>query len=122
MTRPTLENPDITDPLIRRGLAYGTDQIGNVANFAFSNLHPTLMVITPTGAQNIKLPLEASSVGLMFIIVNAAAGAFALTVQTSTGAAIGFGNGLISQNQMGIFVCDGLQWRGMVAAATQTSP
>jgi hypothetical protein len=122
MTRPTLENPDIYDPTIWRGNKLGTDQIGNVANFVITAAHPTLMVITPTGAQNIRLPLEASSTGLMFIIVNAAAGAFALTVQTSTGAALGFGNGLISQNQMGIFVCDGLQWRGMVAAATQTSP
>jgi hypothetical protein len=122
MTRPTLESPDIMDPLIRRGLTFSPDQIGNVANFAMSNLHPTLMVITPTGAQNLRLPLEANSVGLLFFIVNAAAGAFALTVQTSTGAVLGFGNGLISQNQMGVFVCDGLQWRGMVAAATQTSP
>lgn len=122
MTRPTLENPDIYDPTIWRGNKLGSDQIGNVANFQITPSHPALLVITPTGAQNLKLPLEANSAGLMFVIVNAAAGAFALTVQTSTGGALGFGNAVISQNQMGIFVCDGLQWRGMCAAMTQTSP
>lgn len=121
MTRPTLENPDITDPLIRRGLTFGNDQLPDAAA-VLTPLHPTLIVMTPTAARNMRLPLEANSVGLMYIIVNASAGAFAITVQTSAGAALGFGNGLISQNQMGIFVCDGLQWRGMVASGTQTSP
>jgi hypothetical protein len=121
MTRPTLENPDITDPLIRRGLVLGNDAMAD-ANAVISALHPTLLVLPITAARNLRLPLESASQGLMFVIVNASAGAFAITVQTSTGAALGFGNGSIAQNQMGIFVCDGTQWRGMVAAATQTSP
>lgn len=124
MTRPTLEQAQEFDPTTFRGMKWGVTFIGNVANFAVNAEQSTLLVITPTGAQNVLLPLEslAASKGLMFLIVNAAAGAFALTIQTSVGGALPFGAAVLAQNQMGLFVCDGVQWHGMVASATMTSP
>jgi len=84
--------------------------------------HPMIISMVPTAGRNVRLPLEANSAGLVFIIINNATGAFTLTLQTSVGGALGFGAAAVAQNQMALCVCDGVQWRAIVAAATQTSP
>jgi len=123
MTRPTLENADIYDSTWWRAWTNGQDLLGDAVNFNLSNLHPPIILITPTAARNLRLPPEATSKGLCFILINGAAGAFTVTVQTSAGGALGFGAAALAQNQMGLFVNpDGVAWRGMVAAATRTSP
>jgi len=121
MTRPTLENPDVYDPTIWRGMKGGIAFEPDAA-LTLTTSHPMIISMVPTAGRIVKLPLETASAGLMFIIINNAAGAFAITLQTSVGGALPFGAGAIAQNQMGLCVCDGVQWRAIVAAATQTSP
>jgi hypothetical protein len=121
MTRPFLENPDIYDPTIWRGLKGGIAFEPDAA-LVLTTAHPMIISMAPTAGRTVRLPLEANSAGLVFIILNNSAGAFALTVQNSVGGALGFGAAAIAQNQMGIAVCDGVQWRMICAAATQTSP
>ena len=122
MTRPTIQNADEFDPTIWRGLKLGVDQIGNVANQVIVAGHPSMLIITPTAAQNVLLPLESTAKGMLFIMANASAGAFALTLQTSLGAGLGFGGVVLAQNEAALLFCDGLAWRGITAAGVMTAP
>jgi hypothetical protein len=121
MTRVTLENPDIYNPTIWKGLKGGIAFEPDAA-LTLTTGHPLIISVVPTAGRIFKLPLETASAGLILIILNNAAGASAITLQTSVGGALPFGAGAIAQNQMAICVCDGVQWRAMCAAATQTSP
>lgn len=85
---------------------------GNLTLVAASH---TMQYLDPGGAaRNVVLPAEASSEGLMFIIVNTADADESLTVQSDTPATVE----VVDQNEMGLFFCDGTTWRGLVAPAT----
>lgn len=73
----------------------------------------TLQVLDPNAAsQDVLLPAEADSKGLMFIIVNAGAGVEDLAVKedsdTTTIATVTF-------PEVGLFVCDGTTWYAILS-------
>jgi hypothetical protein len=104
-----------------RGWAAGQDLIGDAVNFQLTPSHPPIIMITPTAARNLRLPPEATTKGLMFILCNN--GAFVVTIQTSAGGALAQPGALSAAFQSGLFFNpDGVGWRGIVAASTQTSP
>lgn len=72
-----------------------------------------IQVLDPGGAgRDVTLPAEADSVGLSFIIRNAADAAEVLTIKDDGAATVC----TPTQNETAIVFCDGTTWRGMVAA------
>lgn len=70
--------------------------------------------LDPAGAgRNVDLPAEADSEGLMFIIVNTADAAENLTVRNDAAGTVG----VVGQNEMGIFICNGTVWRHFTGVA-----
>lgn len=66
--------------------------------------------LDPGGAsRTITLPAEASSEGLVFLIVNTANNAEDLTVQSDAPATVT----IVGQNEMALLVCDGTTWRAL---------
>lgn len=61
---------------------------------------------TPTAARNVDLPAEEACKGVYIFINNKAGGAYALTVRNDAAATVG----TVSQNQVGLFLCDGSAW------------
>lgn len=71
--------------------------------------------LDPGGAgRNVDLPAEEESDGLMFVIVNGADAAEDLTVRNDAAATIG----TVAQNEIGIFVCNGVAWASCIGANT----
>ncbi len=74
-----------------------------------------LQFLDPGGAgRNVDLPAEEESDGLMFVIVNRADAAEDLTVRNDAAGTVG----TVSQNEIGIFVCNGVAWASCVGANT----
>lgn len=69
--------------------------------------------LDPDGARNVDLPAEED--GLFFIIVNRADMAEDITVREDSGMTTII---TVSQNEVGIVVCDGTNWDGFVGANT----
>lgn len=65
------------------------------------------------GAQNLVLPAEAESAGLMFIVVNNAADANNWVVKASNGTTTVV---TVAQNKRATVWCDGTTWYGMLGA------
>ena len=64
--------------------------------------------LDPDGShRNVDLPAEASSAGLMFIICNTAGGAENLVIRNDAASTVA----TISQNEMGMAICDGTTWK-----------
>lgn len=81
----------------------------------------TVHFLDPNGAtQDVLLPAEASSAGLMFIIVNTGAATEELVVKddsdTNTIGTLTVAAGPLSET--GIFICDGTTWHSLVGGAT----
>lgn len=74
-----------------------------------------LLVLDPGGsARNVDLPAEATSEGLIYLIVNTADAAEDITVRNDAAGTIV----TVSQNEMALVVCDGTDWHGMVGGIT----
>ncbi|QDT41070.1 hypothetical protein Pan241w_11290 [Gimesia alba] len=72
-----------------------------------------VQVLDPGGAaRDVTLPAEALSYGDSFIIDNTADAAEAITVKDDSPATVG----TVSQNEVGIFFCDGTTWRMLQGA------
>jgi len=77
---------------------------------------PFLQVLDANGAaRNVQLPLETANDGSMMLIVNVAAGAFALTLQSNAGAALSPAV-TVAQNKAALVFCDGTAWRSLNGA------
>ena len=84
-------------------------------NLTVDKSFPPLLVLDPGGAaRTVTLPAEADSEGLVFLIVNTADAAEALTIEDDAAGSVGS----IAQNEMGLAVCDGTAWHLMVGANT----
>ena len=108
----------LDNPVIRKGLklAYAAQAIAD--NFAVTVDHPSLLFLDPNGgAKDVLLPAEASSAGLVFIIVNTADAAETITVKDDGDSST---IGSLAQGAVGLFVCDGTTWRGLVDTDTDT--
>jgi len=73
-----------------------------------------LQFIDPAGARNVTLPAEASSAGLMFIIVNTANAAETITVKDDAAGTVV----TVAQNYRAICFCDGTTWYGMTCTTS----
>lgn len=70
--------------------------------------------LDPDGAgRNVDLPAEADSAGLEFVVINTADAAENLTVRDDGGTTIG----VVGQNEMGMFFCNGTSWRHFTGVA-----
>jgi len=70
------------------------------------------MVLDPTEARNVDLPPVV--MGAKVTIVNAAGAAEDITVRlTGAGATVG----VVGQNEVGVFYCDGTTWHHMTGVA-----
>ena len=110
MARDLLENAELIDPIIRRGMKYSIHIEAITDNYQLTVNHPTLLFLDPNGgAKDVLLPAEASSAGLTFLIVNDADASENLVVKedsdTTTILTIG-------QGAAGILWCDGTDWHG----------
>lgn len=89
------------------------DSVGVLAltgNLTLTNLYRKYLRIDPGGsARDVNLPDEASSNGLIFVILNTADAAENLVVKDDGGATIV----TISQNERSTVVCDGTSWYHM---------
>jgi hypothetical protein len=74
---------------------------------------PSIQFLDANGvARNVQLPLESANAGKILYIVNTAAGAFALTLQSNAGAALSPAV-TVAQNAGAIMLCDGIAWRAV---------
>jgi hypothetical protein len=77
---------------------------------------PFLQFLDANGAaRTVNLPLETANDGTMLMIVNVAAGAFALTLQSNAGAALSPAVS-VAQSKAVLMACDGTAWRALVGA------
>lgn len=105
-------------PIFREGfkLALASQTIAD--NFAITVKHPPLLILDPDGgAKDVLLPKEADSKGLVYVIVNGADAAEAITVKDDADAVT---VGTLAQGKIGLFVCDGVNWYGLVDTDTDT--
>src|SRR5688572_9139517 len=68
------------------------------------------------GAREVNLPAVANSKGLWFILVNTADAAEVITVEDAASAALTPAITL-TQNEIALFFCNGVSWRGFVGVA-----
>lgn len=80
------------------------DEINKYQAFAFD----------PAGARNVDLPAEAASKGAVVFISNEANAAEIITVRDDGGATLA----TPTQNEAGVFWCDGTTWYGFVGASS----
>ena len=73
-----------------------------------------LQFIDPAGAREVILPAEASSAGLMFIIVNTANAAETITVKDDAGGTVA----TVAKDYRAICFCDGTTWYGMTCTTS----
>jgi hypothetical protein len=113
-SRNDIEGVRAQDLLVYSKMKLGTGFMTLGANLTLDADSPTIMTIDPTAARDLVLPAEADSVGLMFVILNAADAAEDITVKDDGAATIG----TISQNEIGILFCNGVAWRLCVGKTT----
>lgn len=113
-SRNDLEGVRAQDFLVFSGLKLGTGFMTLGGNLTLDADSPTIMTIDPTAARDITLPAEADSVGLVFVILNAADAAEDITVKDDGANTVG----TISQNEIGILFCNGTTWRICVGKTT----
>ena len=119
MSQTNIEGGSLRDIPVVRGFKLASRVITLAADLTLSEKDAPVLIIDPGGAsRNILLPAEASSVDLVFIIVNTADAAEDLVVKEDSGVTtIATVNGSVggTANQRGIFHCDGTNWRAIVA-------
>ncbi len=71
---------------------------------------PTMLFLDANGGNDLILPAEADSDGLMFIIYNSAGGAEVLDIKDDGGSTVC----TPTQNESAIVFCDGTTWAGLV--------
>ena len=125
MGRMNIEDPKIYDPFFQKGFRFQSQFWAPVTAEVLDPNAPTLLIMNPAGAINVKMPtLNADRKGLAFYVINVSASA--ITLQTDGGA--GFTSAIvIAAGQSGWVVCTGnatqaIGWFAHVAAGTQTSP
>lgn len=109
-----IEGVRIDNSVHHTGMKFGVSSQTLGGNFTIDADAPTIQVFDPTAARDITMPAEETSKGLMFIIVNAADAAEDMTIKNDAAGTIG----TVSQNEIGIFVCDGTAWRMCVGKTT----
>jgi len=103
MSRINLENPEISNPIVKKGLKYGITRLAD-ANATLTVDSGPIISITPTASRTITLPAATPDLkGLTFIFLNAAA--FTLVVQNPTPTTIATVPATVGAT--GMFVCLG---------------
>ena len=74
-----------------------------------------IQIIDPAGARDLLLPTEATSIGRIFIITNAADAAEAITVKEDGDSTTII---TLAQNESGVVWCDGTTWHGLISQNT----
>lgn len=116
MTVNSLVNADIFGSIFRKGfkLDFYAETLG--AQKVITPDYPPVLILDPNGAtQDVLLPVEADSEGMVFFVVNDGAGTEILVVKedsdTTTIITVTF-------PEVGIVYCDGTAWRGLVGTNT----
>lgn len=123
--RTNIENARFRDCRWGKGFIMESMTYIPASGFVLPPDAPPLIFLNPAGAVNILMPTSSvTQQGKRFTIVNLSANT--ITLQTDGGAAFTAAIAIAS-TQMTEVVCTGsatqaLGWRGMTAAATQTSP
>jgi hypothetical protein len=77
---------------------------------------PLIQFLDANGAaRNVNMPLETVNDGSIMLIVNVAAGAFALTIQSNAGAALSPAVS-VAQGKAALMFCDGAAWHALSGA------
>jgi len=115
MSRRNLEGVDITDCVFKQGNRYALTTQTLTADITLSGDAPPLVILDANGAaRNVRLPPNPQR-GDYYIILNPAAGAFALTVQTNAGAALSPAV-TVAQSKAALVFWTGTAWKAMVGA------
>ncbi len=85
------------------------------ANKTLTHSDKSFQVLAPDAARDVLLPTEKD--GLVIIVANNAAGAFALTVKEDSGTTT---IATVAQDGVGIFISDGTGWSGFTVAGVVT--
>ena len=112
MSVSEIRDTNLDNVRVRKELRLNSDTHTMSGNETLVKQSPPMMFLDPAAARNLTLPAEANSDGLTFIIVNTANAAEDITVLDDAAATVC----VIGQNEMGMLVCDGATWRGMVTA------
>ena len=103
MSRVNLENPEISNPIIKKGLKYGIMKMAD-ADATLTVDTPPIISMTGTASRNITLPAATADMrGLTFIFVNSAA--FTIVVKNASAATIATVPATVGATT--IFVCLG---------------
>lgn len=108
------EGGRLADMLLISGNRFAVLKQALAADLVMDADMPQLLSLAPTAARDVRLPPEAP--GLIYIIMNTSAGAYALTVTDDADSGT---VGVIPQNAVGIFVCDGATWLALFDTNTQ---
>lgn len=120
MSRVTLENNDIFDPIIRRGLKLASLEVTAADNFALDANMPPLIILDAAGAIDVLMPAATGNKGLCFFISNISGST--ITFKTSGDAA--FTTAIVlAAGESAWFFCTGsataaLGWRAIATAAS----
>jgi len=95
---------DLPVGCVKRALGVHIETLSG--NITLDETYPNLCKFDPAGARDVTLDTEATAVGLVREIVNAADAAEAITVKDAATDTIG----TISQNEKARFYCDGTDW------------
>lgn len=113
--RQNLFDSELHDCIVIGGFKQKVVTVAPTADMTLAAPLAAVYSIAPGAARNITLPNEAASAGATTTIINAAAGAFSLTIKASNGSTT---VGTIDQSEGAICVCDGVRWKIMVNAET----
>lgn len=98
-------------------------KVGGGVNVAAAAANVTLtirsarhQILTPDAARNVTLPALASSKGLPFIIKNADAAGFNLTVKNPAGTTLA----VLKPGQAGLFACNATVWAAVIIGVSAT--
>ncbi len=112
MTVNAVRNTDLTNVVVRERwkMASYTETLSGTKVITIQ--YPPIIMLDPGGSgRDVTLPEEAISVDLMFLIVNLADNAEALTVKDDGGSTIA----VLSEGERAWFFCDGTTWRAQGA-------
>lgn len=112
--RSNIEGARIGGNLLVEGNKLGYALLASTADFALSSGMPPLLSFSSTQALNVKLPATATK-GAFHVLLNPSTNL--LTLQTSTGGALGFA-ATIRGGAAAIVVGDGTAWRGVFGTST----
>lgn len=115
MARMNLEGAEIYDCTIKQGNRMGLATVpDNAAGIVLGAGTPHVIICAPAAARNMRLPANPQR-GDYFLVLNMSAGAFALTLQDSAGAAITPATA-VAQSKGAWVVYDGTKWISVAGA------